>query len=238
MKKLTLTVFLLLGLLIAPMAVADTVTVNRVAGYYSGNGGEFTLYPSFPVPSDYVPLITSGIGAGGPNFQTFCVETTEFVNIPSGNYEVVFNNGAVYGNGGGNGSYDPLSVGTAWLYYQFQLGTLSGYDYTASGRATSAGALQQAIWFLEGETGGVNNDFVTLASNHFGSFTDANADNFQNGQRTIPVMVLNLWDVGYVNVAGHQHQDQLVCVPEPGILILLGLAMSAIGIAVPFVRKI
>jgi hypothetical protein len=29
-----------------------------------------------------------------------------------------------------------------------------------------------------------------------------------------------------------------VAVPEPGILILLGLAMSAIGIAVPFLRKI
>ena len=33
-------------------------------------------------------------------------------------------------------------------------------------------------------------------------------------------------------------QDFLTPVPEPGILILLGLAMSAIGIAAPFVRKI
>jgi hypothetical protein len=33
-------------------------------------------------------------------------------------------------------------------------------------------------------------------------------------------------------------QDYLTPVPEPGILILLGIAMSAIGIAVPFVRKI
>jgi hypothetical protein len=32
--------------------------------------------------------------------------------------------------------------------------------------------------------------------------------------------------------------ESLTVVPEPGILILLGIAMSAIGIAVPFLRKI
>jgi hypothetical protein len=246
MKNLMLTACLVLGLLIAPMAMADTVTVNRVTGYYSGNGGEFTLYPSFPVPSDYVPSITSGIGADGPNFQTFCVETTEFVNIPSGNYEVVFNNGAVYGNGGGNGSYDPLSVGTAWLYYQFQLGTLENYYYnsssgsTFSNRAAAAGDLQKAIWWLEGESGGDSNAYYSkliVDASHFGSEMAAMADNLGNIRQS-PVGVLNLWDVGYVGVSGHQHQDQLVCVPEPGILILLGIAMSAIGISVPFVRKI
>jgi hypothetical protein len=38
--------------------------------------------------------------------------------------------------------------------------------------------------------------------------------------------------------AAYDSQDYLTPVPEPGILILLGIAMSAIGISVPFVRKI
>jgi len=36
----------------------------------------------------------------------------------------------------------------------------------------------------------------------------------------------------------NQLSRELIPVPEPGILILLGIAMSAIGIAYPFVRKI
>jgi hypothetical protein len=36
----------------------------------------------------------------------------------------------------------------------------------------------------------------------------------------------------------NQLSRELIPVPEPGILILLGIAMSAVGIAYPFVRKI
>jgi hypothetical protein len=179
MKKLLFVVSLLMVLVLAPMVMAETVTVDRVVGYYSGGGGEFTLFPSFPVPSDYVPGKTSGIGgAGAPNFQSFCVETTEYVSVPSGAYQVVLNTGAVYGDGGGNGSFDPLSVGAAWLYYQFQLGTLTNYNYDGlhtaqfASRAAAAADLQKAIWWLEGESGGDSTAYYSqliVDASHFAS---------------------------------------------------------------------
>jgi hypothetical protein len=62
---------------------------------------------------------------------------------------------------------DTISKGTAWLFAQFAMGTLNtvpGGSYNSS----EENDLQQAIWWLEGESLGVNNYFVAAASSALG----------------------------------------------------------------------
>ena len=237
MKKLSLVIALAGVLAVPALQAAMLVTPTTGASFSSGNGGEFratvggTLGASV-IWSSYVDSAVNGTRIGTASFQTFCLEHGETFS-PGGEYEVALNNGAVYGNGGGNGSYDALSKGAAYLYSQFANGSLSGYTYAyGATRATAAGELQEAIWWLEGEAGGVMSaNMSTILTAEFGA-TQANwtadAAAWEYG-----VGVMNLWDKGYVGVQGHQHQDMLVAVPEPttmiaGALLLLPFAASTI----------
>jgi len=230
MKKLMLTICLVLGLIIAPVVMADTVTVSRYTGYYETdggwNGGEFTAIigdTSNPPDLEWVlaNYAASTNGVNGTNsFQSFCLETTEYTGSNL-NFEITQN--AIMGGNPPDG--DPISVGTAWLYYQFAKGVLTGYQYTpGEGREDDAKELQNAIWMLEGAiTWDGSNDFIELlfADTGYNDETLAKANN----NWTYPVAALNLYKDGKL------YQDQLVLVPEPGILILLGIAMSAVGLA-------
>ena len=244
MKKLCM-VLGLAGMVAAPnVFAAMTVTlIDNTSQYSYANGGEFRAVGNAGLDAvvnwaAYSAATKGTVGAGDVGswgyssglagkayFQTFCVEYNEEFT-PGNSYNVGISQKAMYGSQPLGG--DPISIGTAWLYSQFAAGTLSGYNYAyGAGRqsSTSAGALQQAIWWLEGETGGVQNGFVTTAETAL-SLNDTTIKNNANG--AYGVEVLNLGAAGTV-------QDQLVIVPEPttvlaGALLLLPLGASTLRI--------
>ncbi len=211
MKKLIvsiLSICLMLSasaVLATPVALYDTVTFLD-----SGptGGGEFLIYNN---NQDVF-------------FKTFCLERNEYVSI-DGTYQVVgISDAAVMGGIGGavNGA-DPLSGKTAWLFYNFTMGTLPGYDGSDGMQAV----LQDAIWMLEEEkTASLNNYYYKMATTGYvseGVSVEVWADNYIG-----PVRVLNLAAMSQMSQKGAA-QDQLIVTPEPLSLLLLGLGLMGLA---------
>lgn len=160
--------------LAGPIGTTGTLKVTRQSGYYSGSGGEFTVYDfNGALETDGYVSKTSDIGWRDPSFQTFCLESSEPAVSPS---NFVIGSAAKSGGNESVNGRDPISQGTAWLYSQFAMGTLSKYFDDPDRRSTNAGLLQQAIWWLEGEDGNrdrTTNYYYNLAVTQFQGKTEA-----------------------------------------------------------------
>lgn len=204
MKKFVL-LFVLAIALIAGQANADNVKVGDTVwfqdSYGSTNGGEF--------------IITNS--TTGSSWTSFCLELDEYINFgPS--YKVVDISSTVYEGGANTNAGDPLDFKTAYLYTQFRAGTLSGYDYgTGPARISSANSLQNAIWYIEQE---ITSGLDTQATAWVNLAATANWQSLGN------VRVVNI-----VDSTGKACQSQLALVPEPSILMLLGLGLCALPVA-------
>ena len=250
-KLLIISIAMVLCLSAAP-AMADINSgysvVSRTDGYYvlpGFGGGEFTLSTATLSTSAYSSLTknqgtiedytASGLTVDmTTSFQTFCVETNEFIS-PTHYIEQTIvnwtspNSYAVAGGVGGAGpNGDPLDPRTAYLYTQFATGNLSNYDYDdefgitpGDDRDTDAQQLQYAIWKIEEEI------TATLADKALAWFTEAdNAVTTEAWTGIGNVRVLNLVD----NTDPTPRQDMLYLVPVPGAVLLGILGLSVAGI--------
>jgi len=244
-KKLSV-MFGLGGLLCTPALEAQmTLTmIDNTSQYSYGVGGEFRAVgnPALDAAVNWNAYssktqgtISSSVdgGAWGYNsglngqryFQTFCTETEEDFS-PGSSYPITsIGTAAMYA---GTGHPVPITLGVAYLYSQFAAGTLAGYTYTyGTDRSTSAGTLQEAIWYLLGEYqyGAALAGFALTDLQNSG-IPQAKWTNPANGSYGVADMVLD---------APGQAQDQLVMVPVPepttlffGAMLLLPFGVSTL----------
>jgi hypothetical protein len=219
------------ALLTASNALAvinGTLTTTSATGYGVGNYGNNNGGGAFLVKT------TGALGTG--SFYTFCLEDNESIAFPA-TYNYQINSGAINGGisysptAGASSTFDPICIGTAWLYSQFRNGTLTGYN-TAAG----ANNLQWAIWYLEGEkfsTGDLQTpsvDAVAYLNLACAALGYASGDYFDlmthNANGAYGVVALNLTDSN-----GGRIQDVLAIVPEPSTVVAGALLLLPFGVS-------
>jgi hypothetical protein len=203
------TVFLASLVVASPWACADDLALGDLVVGTS----EVTMnYGDFGSPYNAGYSATS---ANGYSFITFCLEKSEFFS-PGSKYRIdSVETYAVAGGGGAISGKDELDARTAFLYSHYRandLNTFSGdnqsFDYD---KLASVELLQQAIWILENELTNPGTNF--LVNNVLSWMSASNWTGLGN------VRVMNL-KAGTVN-----KQSQLILVPEPGTLVLLGAGL-------------
>ncbi|MBK9127258.1 MAG: hypothetical protein IPM13_05615 [Phycisphaerales bacterium] len=259
--KTALKISIVAGLILvvaAPALAAPTngagyyggrVNWSRVAGHYTGSGGEFSLSANTPgsllLSNGAYASVAKG-KAGVESFQTFCLEQGEFVGQPMDIWvstewatpatgpqwapgTPLSDRSHSWDGGPPVGIGDDLNPQTAYLYYKFATGTLGGYTYTpGSGRNSSAGHLQNAIWFLEGEIASVSGqaalwvqEAVNATGLNFGTYIASGPVTW--GARIGPVRVMQMY-------WGNEYRQDLlyVLVPAPAAALLGAIGVSLV----------
>lgn len=188
--------------------VYDGTATLTTSAFSALPGGEFTLTPV----SGFVGITGLAADLSPGTFETFCVERNETFSS-GGTYGMIISTEAVQGGSGGP-SY-PLDPRAAYLYFNFRTLSLTGFDYSPAGRQGSSGALQAALWFIQGnQSGGANNAFVALAQAAISSGAWSGLGD---------VRVLNVYDAN-----SGLRQDQLTIIPTPGVTALVGVGAALI----------
>lgn len=213
----------LLGFALASSAMANTIVAYETPDASYGGGGEFTAFanPAAVLGLPYTGGTTFGTQTG-VGYQTFCIESgISFTPGQTYNYSLSqFDHNNV-----------PLTKGTAWLFSQFSSGKLANYDYVfGAGRVATAGQLQAAIWYFQGQptpggfgySGGPGNIFTDEAN---AALTALGQHAFDASGGEFGVSILSLFDG-----AGNPAQDMLSA-PDGGVtLLLLGGVLSGLAL--------
>lgn len=218
------------------VASAATYTLSLHAEEASAVG-KYTADPYAGLEAVLANYHLQATSAGGTRFWTFCLESqVYFQSDRTYHAEVATSTDSV-------GGRDLLSTGTAYLYEQFATGQLAallqdGFAYDVSGGTR----LQQMIWWLEDEIGGVQDEGMwSLLGTTFGNLP---LEDYSGS--AVGVLNLTKFEGAGGDNLGASHgtlrQDQLVywgsprgtttrSVPDGGTtLLLLSSAVGALGL--------
>lgn len=205
--------------LCAVVGAASLLAAGSAFATVSYNGtytGTLTLNLAY---GDAIGVQSSGLG----NFTSFCLNSTVYANGGQ-TYNYTSSDAVTPANSGGPAD---VTLGTAWLYSEFNSGGLASYGYVY-GDAASADQLQQAIWYLQGSPNGVDNAFVLDAQNAVGA---GNATNASGGAYGVFALTLTDANGGYA-------QPILGMVPEPSTIVAGALLLLPFGVStVRILRK-
>lgn len=215
------------------IVVATIFTAPSLFAAVIGTGQLTISAPGLPDVDGPYAVQTTAVTTG-PNlgsFETFCIGSqVDYNSGQSYTYQISTAVQPFTAENGGGLQY--VALGTAWLYSQYRAGNIGD----GSANDTINNDLQLAIWYLQGQVGGVTNGFTAMAAAHVGG--NSHLEDMSNGAYN--VYALNLSVGGGNSAPGDldgfaQPQLALIPVPEPatiaaGAMLLLPLGASMVRV--------